>query len=128
VITNIAILEPHEILRQCLAEILIYLNYDVIIKSGSAFEFLGLLAASEKLPNIIISEVKVEDHQHVSLFRHLRYHYPDVRLVAFSADDSEWTVDHVRREGADAFIPKGCSLINLQETLLKINSPTFPVK
>jgi len=120
--TNIAILEPHQILRQCLAEILIHLNYNVILKSGSALEFIELLATSEEQPHIIISEIQLNDLRNVSLFKHLRHHYPGVKLVAFCADDSEWTINHVHREGADAFIAKGCSLSNLQETLGKIGS------
>jgi DNA-binding NarL/FixJ family response regulator len=122
---TIAILEPHEILRQCLIEILSHLKYQVIIRSGSALDFIEQLATTDEQPDIIISEVQLIDLPDISLFRHLRYHYPDIKLLAFSADDSNWTVDLVKREGADAFLEKGCSLQILQRVLGELTSPAL---
>jgi DNA-binding NarL/FixJ family response regulator len=117
---TVAILEPHHILRQCLEEILIYLNYSVIIKSGDPLEFIEQLALSDDAPDIILSEVELNDMQDISLFRHFRHHYPGVKILAFSADDTEWTVQNVLQEGAHAFLEKGCSLQSLQDMLANI--------
>jgi DNA-binding NarL/FixJ family response regulator len=117
---TIAILEPHEILQHCLAEVLTYLNYDVIIKSGNTLDFIELLAMSDQQPDIIISEVELNDLEDISLFRHLRYHYPGIKLLAFSGDDSEWTVDLIFQQGADAFLQKGSSLQKLQQVLYSL--------
>ena len=122
---TIAILEPHEILRLCLAEVLGHLNYQIIIKSGKALDFIELLATAEELPDIIISEVQLNDLNDISLFRHLRHQYPEIKLLAYSGDDSEWTVDQVLKEGADAFLEKGCSLQELQNVLHQISSIEF---
>lgn len=122
---TIAILEPHEILRQCLIEILNHLNYQVLIKAGNALDFIEQLAMTDDQPDIIISEVQLTDLPDISLFRHLRYHYPEAKLLAFSADDSNWTVDMVRQEGADAFLEKGCSLQTLQQILDDLVSPVL---
>jgi DNA-binding NarL/FixJ family response regulator len=122
---TIAILEPHEILRLCLAEVLTHLNYDVIIKSGNTLDFIELLATADQQPDIIISEVQLNDLPDVSLFRHLRHHYPEIKLLAFSADDSEWTVDLVLQEGANAFLQKGSSLQRLQQVLESISCAEY---
>jgi two-component system, NarL family, invasion response regulator UvrY len=125
---TIAILEPHEILRLCLAEVLAHLNYQIIIKSGNSVEFIEKLAMAEELPDIIISEVQLHDIEDISIFRHLRLHYPEIRLLAYSGDDSEWTVDLVLKEGADAFLEKGCSLQQLQYELHRISSMQFQAR
>ena len=125
---TIAILEPHEILRLCLSEVLTYLNYEVIIKSGETLDFIELLATTDRLPDIIISEVQLNDLPGISLFRHLRHHYPETRLLAFSADDSEWTIQLALEEGAYAFLEKGSSLQKLQQVLEMISSPEFESK
>jgi two-component system invasion response regulator UvrY len=122
---TIAILEPHEILRLCLAEVLTHLNYHIIIKSGNAVDFIEMLATAEELPHIVISEVQLNDLDGISIFRHLRLHYPEIKLLAYSGDDSEWTVDLVLKEGADAFLEKGCSLQQLQHELYRISSMEF---
>ncbi|HTE25022.1 response regulator [Flavitalea sp.] len=122
---TIAILEPHEILRLCLGEVLTHLNYQVVIKSGNALDFIELLATADQLPHIIISEVQLNELQDISLFRHLRLHYPEIKLLAYSGDDSEWTVDLVLKEGADAFLEKGCSLQELQLVLHQITCMEF---
>ena len=114
---TIAILEPHEILRLCLIEVLSHLNYNILFKSGSAIDFIEMLATAEEQPDIIIAEVQLYDLQDISLFRHLRYHYPGIKLLAFSADDTERTVELVLQEGADAFLAKGCSLQQIQHAL-----------
>lgn len=120
--STIAILEPHGIFRQCLEEILTHLNYDVIIKSGDTLDFIEQLAECQQHPSIIISEVNLIDLPDVSMFRHLRHHYPEIKLIAFSADNSAWTIDTVMKEGALAFLQKGCSLQELQVLLEEINS------
>jgi DNA-binding NarL/FixJ family response regulator len=117
---TVAILEPHEILRQCLEEILTHLDYDVVIKSGDTLGFIECLALSEQSPDIILSEVELDDLQDISLFRHLRHHYPGTKILAFSADNTEWTIKTALREGAHAFLEKGCSLQSLQTTLARI--------
>ncbi|RYY17390.1 MAG: response regulator transcription factor [Chitinophagaceae bacterium] len=125
---TIAILEPHEILRLCLAEVLTHLNYNVIIRSGNAFDFIELLATADEHPDIIISEVQLNDLQDISMFRHLRYHYPETKILAFSADGSEWTIETALKDGADAFLEKGCSLHNLQQVLSQISSLDYQSK
>jgi DNA-binding NarL/FixJ family response regulator len=119
-VKTVAILEPHDILRHCLLTILSHLKYDVTIHTGDSLEFIENLAASEVPPDVIISEVQLHDLPDVSLFRHLRYHYPEVKLLAFSGDNSAWTTDAAIEEGANAFLLKGCSLYELQHTLLNL--------
>jgi DNA-binding NarL/FixJ family response regulator len=80
-------------------------------------DFIENLATCETPPGIIISEIQLTDLPDVSLFRHLKYHYPEVKLLAFSADSSIWTTDMAMQEGADAFLEKGCSLQELQKVL-----------
>ena len=68
-LTNtIAILEPHEILRLCLSEVLTYLNYEVIIYSNGIQDEtfkkalkMGAVACIRK-PTGIPALVKVLDH------------------------------------------------------------------
>jgi DNA-binding NarL/FixJ family response regulator len=119
---TIAILEPHHIFRQCLEEILGHLEYEVILKSGETLDFIEQLAVSEEHPTIIISEVQLNDMPDVSMFKHLSYHYPEIKLLAFSADNSEWAVETVMQEGAHAFLQKGCSLMEIQMILDEIVS------
>ena len=125
---TIAILEPHHIFRQCLEEILSHLEYDVILKSGETLDFIEQLAVSEEQPAIIISEVQLGDMPDVSMFRHLSYHYPEIKLLAFSADNSEWAVDTAMQEGAHAFLQKGCSLQEIQIILDEISSLEIEIK
>lgn len=125
---KVAILEPHEILRQCLAEILIYLNYEVVIKSGNTLDFIEQLAMTDDPPQVIISEIELSDVRGLSIFRHFRFHYPEVKLLAFSVDDSEWSVDLALEQGADLFLRKGCSLKSLQQALESIMDKDFQTK
>jgi len=101
-------------------EILTHLDYDVLFKSGSGVAFLEELAVREELPEIIISEPRLRDLPDISIFRHLRFHYPNTLLVAYSADNSEWTIETAINEGADTFIEKGCSLHELQISLVTL--------
>jgi DNA-binding NarL/FixJ family response regulator len=120
--TTIAILEPHAILRKCMDEILSHLEYDVLFQSGSGVAFLEELAVRDELPEIIISEPRLRDLPDISIFRHLKFHYPNTLLVAYSADNSEWTIETSISEGADTFIEKGCSLHELQLTLATVTA------
>lgn len=117
---TVAILEPHGILRQCLEEILSHLNYEVVIQSGDPLDFIEELALADQSPDIILSEVVFEDMEDISLFRHLRHHYPGTKILAFSADNTEWSIKNALREGAHAFLEKGCSLYSLQASLARI--------
>lgn len=125
---TIAILEPHRIFRQCLEEILGHLEYEVILRSGETLDFIEQLAVSEEQPAIIISEVQLNDMPDVSMFKHLSFHYPEIKLLAFSADNSEWAVDTALQEGAHAFLQKGCSLHEMETILDEIVSHKSHVK
>jgi DNA-binding NarL/FixJ family response regulator len=98
-------------------ESLTKLDYHVLIKSSESILFLEELADAERLPDIIISEPRLNDLPDISIFRHLRFHYPSAILVAYTSPDSEWNMQTASREGAHAFLEKGCSLHELQLTL-----------
>ena len=125
---TIAILEPHEILRLCLEEIMIHLNYEIVARSGDSLDFIEQLAMLENTPDAIISETQLTDLPDISLFRHLKFHYPEVPILAFSADDTMYSVDLALAEGADGFLEKGCSLQQLQERLVEITMKNLIVK
>ncbi len=101
-------------------EILNHLEYDVLFKSGSVVAFLEELAVRENLPEIIIAEPRLRDLPDISIFKHLKYHYPNTLLVAYSADNSEWNIQTALAAGADTFIVKGCSLNELEDALYEL--------
>ena len=105
------------------AELKSFLEEKVI--QYNTLDFIEQLATVDKLPDIIISEVQLNDLNDISIFRYIRLHYPDIKLLAYSGDDSEWTVDQVLKEGADAFLEKGCSLHALQQELHRIACGDF---
>lgn len=126
--TTIALLEPHAILRKCMDEILTHLYYEVMFKSGAGVAFLEELAVRDEIPEIIISEPRLRDLPDISIFRHLKFHYPGTLLVAYSADNTEWNIENAISEGADTFIEKGCSLHELQTTLATLTAVSRKVK
>jgi DNA-binding NarL/FixJ family response regulator len=121
---TIAILEPHELLRQCLDEILTFLGYDVVIKEAESLEFLNELERVQFLPNIIVMESQIAEPHDYHLIKYLRNSFPLIRLLAFSTDNSEYAVNQVMQEGVHAFLEKGCSLCKLQTVLEQLSYDT----
>ena len=116
---SIALVDDHKIFRQGLIEVLNHLGYKVSIQASNGKELFEQLIETE-LPAICILDIHMPEMDGFETTRHLRAAYPEMKILAFSTDNTDLSVSKMISSGAHAFLEKGGSLDDISEALNSI--------
>ena len=114
---RILVVDDDQTLRTSLAEALRDNEYDVSVADGGA----NALAAFERAaPDVVISDVRMDDIDGLSLLRTLRARAPNVDVVLMTAFDDMTTVVSAMRDGAVEFLSKPLDLHEVRSVLARV--------
>lgn len=116
---TVALVDDHKIFRQGLIEVLNHLGYEVTIEACNGRELFKMLE-SASLPSICILDIHMPEMDGFETSRQLRAKYPEIKILAFSTDNTDVSVSKVIASGAHAFLEKGGSLEEISESLTSI--------
>jgi two-component system, NarL family, invasion response regulator UvrY len=120
---TVALVDDHKIFRQGLIEVLNHLGYAVTIEASNGKELLEKLK-QESLPSVCILDIHMPEMDGFETSRQLRQNYPNIKILAFSTDNTDVSVSRVISSGAHAFLEKGGSLDDISESLTTILAVT----
>jgi two-component system, NarL family, invasion response regulator UvrY len=122
---NIAIADDHTIMRSGLAELIKTLgDYEVIIQAGNGNDLLKQLSAAEVLPVLSILDINMPELNGYETTAKLKALYPEMKIMALSMFDNEFSIVRMLRNGATGFLHKGANpeeLSNALQTVLSGN-------
>ena len=116
---TVALVDDHKIFRQGLIEVLNHLGYKVTIEASNGKELLEMLKKTV-MPSICILDIHMPEMDGFETCSHLRIHYPDIRILAFSTDNTDASVSKMLSCGAHGFLEKGGSLEDISRSLNSI--------
>lgn len=113
---SIGIAEDHILVRKGIVEILNkFENVTVLFEVSDGKELLERLREVE--PHIILLDIKMPGVGGLDAMKEIKIIHPNVKIVVISAyDDQEDIIDYVKK-GANAFLPKNCSVASLATTI-----------
>lgn len=114
---TIAIVEDHDLLRNELASILEKNGLHITFMAENGAAALEKMALAQPLPDVCLMDISMPIMNGYELAGRLRETYPQVRVLAFSMVASQQEINKIISSGAHAFIPKGISIIRLQEAI-----------
>jgi DNA-binding NarL/FixJ family response regulator len=118
---TVALVDDHKIFRQGLIEVLHHLGYLVTIEASNGKELLDTLAkntlAKNTIPDICILDIHMPVMDGFETTRRLRKKYPQVKILAFSTDNTDVSVTKMIANGAHGFLEKGGSLEDISQSL-----------
>jgi DNA-binding NtrC family response regulator len=114
---RVLVVDDDATLRTSLVEALKEAEYEVSAAGGGA-EALALL--DRAAPEVVVSDVRMEDIDGLTLLRTLRSRAPEIDVVLMTAFDDMATVVTAMRDGAVEFLSKPLDLHELRVVLARV--------
>lgn len=101
--------EDHTSVRQAYISVLVKEpNFRIIGEAGNGREMLKLMRRA--VPDVVVTDIEMPEMNGVELAGHIRHEFPDVKIILLSMHYSETFAAHIISNGANAFLPKECSM------------------
>lgn len=123
---NIAIADDHTIMRSGLAELIKTLgNYDIIIQAGNGNDLLEQLGQAASLPAMCILDINMPELNGYETTEKLKALYPEIKVMALSMFDNEFSIVKMLRCGATGFLHKGADPDELSNAIQTVLSGAY---
>jgi two-component system, NarL family, invasion response regulator UvrY len=115
--TTIAIVDDHELVAQALSGLIQrYEEYEVIYEVGHGKELIKRIQLN-MVPDIVLLDINMPEMNGYETALWLKKNCPKVKVVALSMHNDEEAVIKMLRNGAIAYLLKGCKPRELKQTL-----------
>ena len=122
----VGIVDDHQLFLKSLGLMLSgFDNYTVTIEALSGKELQQNMQVTEILPQIILLDVNMPVMDGVETASWLHTHYPDIKLVALSVNDTDKAIISMIRAGCCAYLLKDIHPNELEKALDEINSKGY---
>ena len=119
---TVGIVDDHQLFLKSLGLMLSgFDNYTVTIEALNGKELQQKMQAAEILPQIILLDVNMPVMDGVETASWLHTHYPDIKLVALSVNDTDKAIISMIRAGCCAYLLKDIHPNELEKALDEIN-------
>ena len=118
---QIAIAEDHQSLIDGLQLLFEYDNDIRLIGSANNGEDL-LELIKKKVPDVVLTDIRMPIMDGISLTKHIKHQYSDIKVIAFTMYDQEEAVDQMLAAGIDGYILKNSSLREVQKAIMEVAS------
>src|ERR1035437_3469376 len=119
---TVGIVDDHQLFLKSLGLMLSgFDNYTVTIEALSGKELQQKMQAAETFPQIILLDVNMPVMDGIETAKWIHAHYPDIKLVALSVNDTEKAIIGMIRAGCCAYLLKDIHPNELEKALDEIN-------
>jgi len=106
--TKIIICDDHKMVRE---GIKLYLEeedqYKIVAEAADGNEVLSLI--EEHDPELILTDIHMPALDGIGLTKQIKKQFPEIKVLALSADNEGTQIQRIMEAGADGFVPKDCS-------------------
>jgi len=104
---TIAIVDDHLLFAQSLESLVTsFGNYEVIFHANNGKNFMDKISNGKPLPDVVLLDINMPIMNGVETMAWIKEHYPDLKTIALSMDDSEETIIKMLRLGAKGYLLK----------------------
>jgi Response regulator containing a CheY-like receiver domain and an HTH DNA-binding domain len=116
---TVAIADDHVPSRKVMRNFLLKGNYRVIMEADNGQKLLTQLESAATLPDICLLDINMPELNGWETARLLKAKWPSIRILAISGDDL-YSLTRINHPGADGFINKNCTQVELNEAMSRI--------
>lgn len=118
---KIGIADDHQLFVKSLGLMLdIFDNYKVILEAANGKDLIEKLKQQKELPDILLLDVNMPHMNGVETAAWVTEHYPAIKLVALSMNDSDHTIVEMVKAGCCAYLLKDTHPNELEKALHEI--------
>ena len=123
---KVAIADDHALLRKGLADLIdSFGSFRVIMEAGNGMELIDLLNNAPELPDIGIIDVNMPVMDGFETMLTLRRKWPEIKVLALSMYNNEYTIIRMLRNGALGYLLKNCDPIEFQKALTALADNSY---
>lgn len=123
---KIAIAEDHTVMRKgIIALIESFGNFKVIIDGIHGKDLIEKIKVSRELPDVVILDINMPVMNGYEASALIRENWPDMKILALSMINEEFSVVKMLRSGANGYIVKDCKPLELKNALLGVHKDSF---
>lgn len=115
--TRIIVADDHPLFRDAIIHLLERSIADVAISQVDSFSALRAILAEQKLPSLVLLDLKLADTQGMDSLLFLKKQYPSLPVLIISAYDDSSVVRLAMQYGASGFVPKSLEMDRMAEAI-----------
>jgi len=101
---------------------------EVALTAGSGQELLDGLATLQALPDVVLTDLKMDGMDGIEVTQHLKDNYPSIKIIVVSSHYQRTFMGFMLKTGASAFLPKGISPDQLVEVIKAVHRQGYYFK
>ena len=101
---------------------------EVVLTAGGGQELLDGLATQETLPDVVLTDLKMDGMDGIEVTQHLKDKYPSIKIIVVSSHYQRTFMGFMLKTGASAFLPKGVSPSDLIEVIKAVHRQGYYFK
>jgi DNA-binding NarL/FixJ family response regulator len=113
---KVALVDDADVIRSSMHEILSMWGYTIVLKAVNGKDLFRQLSTSNA-PDICITDLNMPVMNGYDTIKQLKEKWPHVKIIAFSITNSKKEEEKALEAGADAFVSKLCSIVELKKVL-----------
>lgn len=119
---KVALVDDSSVMRNSIQDIISLWGYDVVLKAIHGKDLLRQLS-TDNVPDICITDLHMPVMDGYETIAALKAEWPDIKIIAFSITNSKREEERAIEVGADAFVSKVSSIVELQKVLHNMQEP-----
>ena len=100
-------------------------NFKVIIDGIHGRDLTEKIKISKELPDVVILDINMPVMNGYEAAALIRENWPDMKILALSMINEEFSVVKMLRSGANGYIVKDCKPLELKNALLGVHKDSF---
>jgi DNA-binding NarL/FixJ family response regulator len=118
---SVVVVDDHYLLSQAIGGMVQeFENFNVLYLCKNGQELLDKLIDPKNIPDVVLMDIKMPILNGIETTEQLKKKYPDVKVLALSIEEDEYTILKMLRAGARGYLMKDTKKEILQEALIKV--------
>lgn len=123
---KVALADDHTIVRKGVSEIInAFDHFEVLFDAPNGQMLIDKMEHSPVLPDICVLDINMPEMNGYATAEYIRQHWPDIKILALSMYDSEYNIIKMLKSGANGYILKETSAMELQKALQEVYDKSF---
>lgn len=122
----VAVADDHAIVRKGIIELINnFGDFTVIIEATNGQQLVDSLQSATQLPDVCLLDINMPGLNGYDTAALIKKEWPDIKILALSMYDKEFSIIKMLRNGANGYILKGMEPAELKDALLQVHKQNY---
>jgi DNA-binding NarL/FixJ family response regulator len=118
---SVAIIENNSFFRETLCHLMIQFGFVIAFEAENGKVAIDKIKSGNSLPNVCILDINMPIMNGFQTASWIKEHYPTIKIIACSLDNSKYQIEESLRSGADLFFSKAFVSADLKAAIISLS-------